>query len=126
MLNQDKIKLMTQLAIYEKNIGKEDFKKSDFFKTDYVSYHNFLNQISVTFALLCVFGIHFAKTVSDHLANITEYNFVALGMKYLTIWAVIIGIFTVLSTIINRVEYSKAKKRLEQYEELLKKLDKIQ
>lgn len=126
MLNHDKVKLMTQLAIYEKNSGKTDKEKMEYFKTDYISYNNFKTQISVTIALIIILGVEFTKVVTDHLANITEYNFVALGVKYLIIWVIFIGIYTMISSLNNRIDYSKAKKRTNEYEKMLKKLEKMQ
>lgn len=126
MLNNDKVQLMTRLAIYEKREGKQDMLKMDYFKTDFISYQNFKTQLSVTLALIIVFGVEFSKIVVDNLANITDYNFVALGMKYLTIWIIMMVIYTIISSIANRVEYFQAKKRIDGYEKMLKNLEKMQ
>lgn len=126
MLDQEKVKLMTKLAIYEKNSGKEDLKKMEYFKSDFISFNNFKMQISVTLALFFIFGIEFSKIILDHIANITEFNFVALGIKYLTIWIGFMIVYTIISTINNRIDYSKSKKRIDEYEKMLKNLEKIQ
>mgnify|MGYP006964168553 CR=1 FL=1 len=39
MLNEERVKLMVQLASYEQKEGKEDFKVSSYYKKDYVSFH---------------------------------------------------------------------------------------
>ncbi len=126
MLDQEKVKLMTKLAIYEKNIGKEDLKKMEFFKSDFISFNNFKMQFSVTLALIFFFSIEFSKIVMDHIANITEFDFVGLGIKYLTIWVVFMAVYTIISTINNRIEFSKSKSRIDEYEKMLKNLEKIQ
>ncbi len=126
MLDQEKVKLMTKLAIYEKNIGKEDLKKMEFFKTDFISFNNFKMQFSVTLALIFFFSIEFSEIVMDHIANITEYNFIGLGIKYLTIWVAFMIVYTLISTINNRIEFSKSKSRINEYEKMLKNLEKIQ
>ncbi len=117
---------MTKLALYEKNRGKDDFKVMEYYKNDYVSYNNFMMQLSVTIGLVLVFAMQFAQIVMDNLTTITEYNFVNLGAKYLTIWLIFMVIYTVVSTVQNRVIYAKAKRRTDAYEKMLKKLDKIQ
>lgn len=126
MLDQEKVKLMTKLALYEKNSGKEDLKKMEFFKSDYISFNNFKMQSSVTLALVIVFGIEFSKIIIDNIANITEFNFIALGVKYLTIWVGFMVVYTIISTINNRIEYSRSKARIDEYEKMLKNLEKIQ
>ena len=35
MLNEERVKLMVQLASYEQKEGKEDFKVSSYYKKDY-------------------------------------------------------------------------------------------
>ncbi|MBC7958938.1 MAG: hypothetical protein H7X94_03640 [Vallitaleaceae bacterium] len=126
MLDHEKVKLMTRLAIYEKNVGKDDLKKMDFFKPDYISFNNFKMQFSVTVALIFIFGIEFSKIVIDNIVDITDYNFVALGVKYLTIWVGLMVVYTIISTISIRLEYSKSKRRIDEYEKMLKNLEKIQ
>lgn len=126
MLDQEKVKLMIKLAIYEKNNGKEDMKKMEFFKSDYISFNNFKMQTSVTLALLFIFGIEFSKIIIDNIANITELNFVALGVKYLSIWIFFMVVYTIISTVYNRIEYSRSKNRIDEYEKMLKNLEKIQ
>ena len=49
MLDEQKIKLMTKLAFYEKREGKEDFKISEYYRKDYVSLH-------VICSILCLPG----------------------------------------------------------------------
>ena len=36
MLDERKVKLMTQLALYDQTQGKEDFKISEYYRKDYV------------------------------------------------------------------------------------------
>lgn len=38
LLNENKIKMMTKMAIYEKNEGKSMLKTSKYFKGDYIAF----------------------------------------------------------------------------------------
>ncbi len=38
MVNEEKVKLMNKMALYEEKYGKEDFKIASYYKKDYVSY----------------------------------------------------------------------------------------
>lgn len=126
MLNHEKVRIMTKLAIYEKNKGKEDKSIMEYFKTDYISFKNFKMQIGVTFALIMILGFEFANIVLNNLAKITDYDFVGLGIKYFSIWLVLMVSYTIISAAYNRMEYSKAEKRIQEYDRLLKNLEKIQ
>ena len=48
MLDEQKIKLMTKLAFYEKTQGKEDFKISEYYLNDYTSLHVICSILWVT------------------------------------------------------------------------------
>ena len=39
MIDEQKVKLMTKLALYEHTQGKEDFKVSEYYRKDYVAAH---------------------------------------------------------------------------------------
>lgn len=125
MINQEKTRLMTKISMYENNKGKEDRTTMTYFKNDFISVKSFGVLIGATFALLILFGGDFAIHVIENLATITEYDFVGAGIRYLTIWVIVMLIYTVVSTFFNRIEYIKAEKRVNQYQKLLTQLDKI-
>jgi hypothetical protein len=125
MLDNEKVRLMTQIAIYEKGKGKDDIKRVQFYEKDFISYNNFKMQVSVTFALLFIMGVEFANIVLDNLAVINAYNFIWLAVKYVIIWVILMITYTTLSTIANKKTYSKSRKRIETYEALLNDLEAI-
>ena len=54
MLNEDKIKLMTGIAMFEKREGKRIFPVNRYFRSDYISRHMFRSFFSYTICyLLC-------------------------------------------------------------------------
>lgn len=125
MLDNEKVRLMTQIAIYEKGKGKKDIKRVQFYEKDYISYNNFKMQVSVTFALIFIMGLEFANIVLDNLAVINYYNFIWLAVKYIILWVIIMITYTTLSTITNKKDYRKSKERIETYEDLLNDLEAI-
>ena len=48
MLDEERVKLMTRLALYEQTKGQEDFKISAYYRKDYASLHVICSLISVT------------------------------------------------------------------------------
>ena len=54
MLNEDKVKLMTRMAIYEKRKGKKVMKLTKYFQSDYVSFYMIKTAAAVTMAYLIV------------------------------------------------------------------------
>lgn len=49
LLNENKIKMMTKMAIYEKNEGKSMLKTAKYFKGDYIAFGVLKTVIATTF-----------------------------------------------------------------------------
>ena len=48
MLDERKVKLMTQLALHDQTQGKEDFKISEYYRKDYAGVHILYTVLWVT------------------------------------------------------------------------------
>ncbi len=122
-MNKEKVKMMTHLAIYEKNVGKEDFGVNNFFKSNYVSYQNFKTRLGVAIAMCILFSIDLYQRLMKDLNKITEFEFIGMGIKYLIILVVVLTVYTIISTIIYKKRYKSAEIRIGKYKKLLSKLD---
>ena len=58
MVNEDKIKLMTKLATYEKRDGKKELSIMQYFQSDYIIYNTIKTVISTTIAYVMLVGIY--------------------------------------------------------------------
>ena len=125
MLNEEKIKIMTKLAIYEKNIGKEDFRINDYFKHDYVLINNIKTRIGITIALLMLFGGHAVLELFVFVEERTNINFIRLGITYGVLYLVLMVGYSILSTRIFAQRYKEAQARLSGYKKLIEKINKI-
>ena len=54
MLNEEKIRYMTELAIFEKNEGRKIFPVNRFFRSDYVGGQMFRGFFGYTFSFLLI------------------------------------------------------------------------
>ena len=64
MLNENKVKMMTKMAIYEKNEGKEMVKTAKYYKSDYVALGVLKSLITTTLAFIMI------MILQDSLLNI--------------------------------------------------------
>ncbi|MCT4599177.1 MAG: hypothetical protein N4A50_15015 [Vallitalea sp.] len=124
-MKKEKVKIMTRLAIYEKNVGKDDFSVNSYFKSNYVSYNNFKTRLGVAFAMLIIFGADIVRQLSQNINNALEFDYIKMGARYIIILVVVLTIYTIISTMIYKKRYKKAQVRISQYKKLLNKLDKI-
>ena len=90
MLDEKKIKLMTQMALYEQKEGKEDLKISAYYRKDYASLHTIYSIIWMTVGyifLVLLFGL---AALDSLMTNMTLAGFVLLA------GGIVIGYFLVL------------------------------
>lgn len=125
MLDKQKVKLMTELAFYEQNQGKEDFKINEYYRKDYVSFHTLCSVIWVTIGYVCVWGLGLIAGMDWILENISKSVIIML------ILAAIIGyIFLVIiyALIVNHMYDQKhriVRQRMKKYNHNLTRLLKM-
>lgn len=124
MINQDKVKLMTKLASYEKH-NQDDLKTTEFFKADYVAYNSFLMMLGVTVSLLFFFLADFGGKFFSNMQTFIEYDFVGQGVEYLTIWLVFVVVYGVIASLVYRKRFADSQRRLDIYKKMLRDLKRM-
>lgn len=125
MLNNDRIRLMTKLALYESKEGKEDIQLSKYYKTDYVRYQIIKSIISATigYALILVLIILYK---SEYLiGHAVTLNYKVLGTNVLGVYIMIIAAYGLSTAVLSSIKYDKSRKKLGKYYKLLKRLNKL-
>ncbi len=122
MANEERIRLMTKLASYEENQGKKDFRIMRRSKSDYISYNSFVTCVLASIAVFAVFAADFGSKFIENLAQFTDYDFVGDGIEYLTLWILIMAVYSFLSGRMYRKEYDEAEKRVVEYKKDMKEL----
>lgn len=96
MLNEEKVRYMTELAVFEKNQGKEIFSINRFFKRDYVGIQMFRSFFGYTFSYLLILLLWILYQLEDLLGTISFDDAARLaglcGFWYLLGLAVYLGI----------------------------------
>ncbi|MDO5539814.1 MAG: hypothetical protein Q4F83_07035 [Eubacteriales bacterium] len=124
MINEKRIYLMTQLAVFEKNHEKqlEGVQKS--FRSDYIGRVMIKNGFRITAAFLLAlagWGLYNAETL---IVDITKIDVKALGARILFLYAAVMCLFLLITYIVQTVRYARAKQDLYEYREMLRNLEK--
>ena len=87
MLNEDKIRLMTGIAMYEKQAEKDVFPVTRYFKSDYIGSHMIRSFITYTLTCLMFVGIWILYQIED-IFNTMDFSILfdsakQIGMIYL-------------------------------------------
>ena len=122
MVQQEKVRLMTDLAIYEKKNESEVFKINNYYRSDYILWQILLAFVRYSFCflvLLCLYVIFKADTLfyNINLSGITE-TFFSFGRYYIAGLLIYLGI----SWAVADYRYKKARKGILLYATKLKRL----
>lgn len=115
MLNENRVKLMTRMARYEKGIGKDDIKISSFYKKDYVSMHVLITLLLTTIGFGMIAGLVVLGNLDSVLQNLTMNKMIVLaGIAVIAYIVFLIG-FGVFTSVLHKRKHANAKQRVKQY-----------
>lgn len=125
MLNNNKIKIMTKLALYEQGNGKNDIKTSHFYKMDYIRYSALKTIVSTTVGFILLLTLVGLYNVEYFINKATEVNYRQLGTNIMILYIVVVTAYVVLTMIITSIKYKNTRKNLVKYNKDLKELNEI-
>ena len=79
LLNENKVKMMTKMAIYEKNEGRRMLRTAKYFKGDYVAFGILKTLITTTFAFAIVAIMYVLCNAEGLVENINSMDYLAFG-----------------------------------------------
>ena len=125
MLNEDKIKVMNKLAMYEKTEGKKYLPVSKYYRSDYIGLALIKNFFLVTIGYVLVVaavGVYFGDFLMD---NIHKMDLVRIGTYLAMGYGIALLVYSLLTYIEYTVRYHKAKKSVRNYYQELTRLEKM-
>ena len=124
MINNKKVRLMTNLAIYEKN-NESDLKISKYYKWDYVRFNMIKTILNVTFAYVLILILLLIYNCEELVAQAFNIDYVGMGLKVIIGYFVLLCSFSAISVFVYSEKYKNAKERLLKYYKKLKLLEKM-
>ncbi len=124
MLNEDKIELMTSIALFEKREGKQLAAAGKMFKRDFVGSHMLHGFLRFTAAYLLAVGVWALCSVEQLLSAVSLNEITGFGISLL-VWYV--GGLTVYELITRKVygkKYDESRRTVQVYSAKLKRLKK--
>ena len=112
MVNEEKVKIMNRLAMYEHGEGRKYLPVSRFYRSDYIGLALIKNFFLVTIGyalLLAGIAAYFSEYLMD---NVNKINLVAVGIYVIVGYLIVLIAYSVLTYIQYSVKYYRAKKRI--------------
>lgn len=125
MINNEKVKIMTQMAINDKYYTRKDKRIVSYYPEDYVYLSNFKSRVMV-FGLAVIIMIgHLLLRVNEGMNMPTTLEEIVLGyvIPYGGVLVLVLVLYTMVSTRYARKKYRQAAKRMENYQNLSSQLE---
>ena len=123
MINEEKVKIMTKLAMYEQGKGRKYLPVSRYYRSDYIGlalFRNFFLASIGYLVILLLVGAYFAEFLADHLHTL---NVTWIGMMIVGGYLVTIGVYSVVTYTLHTIRYGRAQKGAAAYERRLRELE---
>ena len=125
MLNEERVILMTRMAVYENGEGRKNGAIGSYFRGDYIGLQVLKSVISATisFVLVCaVLVLYNFDGIMDSLYGIDL--FVAVK-KVIIAYGVVVAVYALISYLIYSFMYKKARKKQKAYASSLRRLSEM-
>ena len=122
MVREEKVKLMTKIAIYEKHQGKTEIPMHEYYKGDYVRIHTLKAVIFATAAFAIILALLAVYKLDYILANVIKIDYRRTAIIIGLIYAVWILVYWLSARILYAKRYENSRSNIIIYNHHLKKL----
>ena len=125
MLNENKVKMMTKMAIYEKNEGRKMIKTAKYFKSDYIAFGVLRTLITTTKAFIIMLVMGVLYNIDKIITDINNLDYSAIVTGIIICYIVMLILFSVIALIVYSRQYDNSRKGLKRYFSRLNKLERF-
>ncbi len=124
-LDGNRVKLMTRMASYEANEGKDAIRICRFFRSDYVVLNVVRAAVTSTIAFFLLGGLYVYYNIDKLLQDIYSMDIVEVGKSVITSYVVFVGVFALIAYAVYSFRYDRARKSLKDYNNALRDLSEL-
>ena len=125
MLNEERIRSMTKLAIYETNEGKKIIPLSHYYKSDYVSKSLMKSFVYGTISFGIMFGMWMIYQMDNAKKSMFGGNLEEFIIQVILLYLIFMILYLLITYIYASITFTKSKKSIKKYLALLKKVEKM-
>mgnify|MGYP000802453281 CR=1 FL=1 len=115
MVNEEKVILMTKIAMYKESLGREDLEKGKYFQSDYVKLNCLKTIVSSTVLFVVFAAAYIYYNLADIVEKLTELDYVKVASSIVGGYAVVCIAFALFAWVLYTYRYMKAKPKLIKY-----------
>lgn len=125
MINQQRIRLMAQMASYEEHEGKRDLAIASYFRGDYISFQLLKSAIYATVGFALAVVLYVLYDFGTFLEDFYKMDVVAFLKTILSKYVIVLAIYMVISYFVYAFRYSRAKRHIKRYQSQLRQLQQM-
>lgn len=123
MVNEEKVHIMTQIALEEKGKKKKDINEGGYYKKDYIWAHCFSAIWNITVSYLLVIFLVALYHADYIFVNVVRLNYKKIMLLVFGIYVLFVLVVTLFSYYYFAEKYVRERKGIWEYYKKLEKLD---
>ena len=123
MVNEKKVRLMTQLALDEKRFYKDELDESGYFRSDYIRSNTLKVLLGYSMSYLLIMGLVAMYYVDYLFTNVVQMDMQSMVWLAGCIYVGLLLIITLFCVLFYMTKYTNNRKRLRKY---MMEIDKLQ
>ena len=123
MVNEKKVRLMTQLALDEKRFYKDELDESGYFRSDYIRSNTLKVLLGYNISYLLIMGLVAMYYVDYLFTNVVQMDMQSMVWLAGCIYVGLLLIITLFCVLFYMTKYTNNRKRLRKY---MMEIDKLQ
>jgi hypothetical protein len=125
LLNENKVKMMTKMAIYEKNEGRKMLRNAKYYKGDYVALSALRSTITTTIAFIIVLVMIVICNTETIIKQINSMDYATLGKQVAMYYILALIVYALISGLYSAYQYDKSRSGIKRYFMRLNKLERF-
>ena len=125
MLNEERIRLMAQMAAYEEHEGKKDIAINGYFRGDYISFQLLKSAVYATVGYALAVAMYILYDLETFLEEFYKMDVVAFMQDILSKYVLVLAIYLVISYFVYAFRFSRAKRHAKRYQMQLRQLQQM-
>lgn len=125
MFNENKVKMMTKMAIYEKNEGRRMLKTARYFKSDYIAFGILKTLITTSIAYIIMLIMYVLYNMESIIKDINKIDYTEVGTNLIIGYVAMIAVFSAIAFVVYGKQYDNSRNGLKRYFSRLNKLERF-
>ena len=125
MLNEERVKRMTKLALYETRGGSEELKISSYFKKDYISMKVLSSVIWLSIAYIVALALLGVSFMNILMENLTIGILVAIVVLTILVYVALLITYIVVAGKLYKKRHARAYHRVKRFKQDLAELESL-